>query len=267
MTTLPPTLMAQCRLDSPLGPLTAAATGRGLAGLWFDGQVHHPGPLAAPVHPDHPVLQATARALALYWAGQGDQVCLQAVVPGPLPQALPSPLQTASPPPLLAPMPAPSAPPQPAAQAGAAGNLHLQPALHPPLHLPLPLDLHGTDFQRAVWRALLAIAPGHTSSYRAIAQAVGRPAAVRAAGAAIGRNPVSVLVPCHRVLGARGALTGYAGGLPRKQALLAHEAALSASDTLAAPRAAGGGPGALPWPASPWSSSAPPTRTANPHPA
>jgi methylated-DNA-[protein]-cysteine S-methyltransferase len=84
----------------------------------------------------------------------------------------------------------------------------------------LPLDLHGTAFQRAVWQALCRIAPGQTCSYGDIAQAVGSPRAVRAVGAAVGRNPVSVIVPCHRVIGRDGSLTGYAGGLERKQALL-----------------------------------------------
>jgi methylated-DNA-[protein]-cysteine S-methyltransferase len=85
----------------------------------------------------------------------------------------------------------------------------------------LPLDLSaGTAFQQAVWRALLSIPCGHTASYGQIAQACGRASAVRAVGAAIGRNPVGIVVPCHRVLGAGGALTGYAGGLPRKSALL-----------------------------------------------
>ncbi|MEO8279322.1 MAG: methylated-DNA--[protein]-cysteine S-methyltransferase [Ideonella sp.] len=82
------------------------------------------------------------------------------------------------------------------------------------------LDLHGTPFQRAVWQALLSIGPGSTSSYGAIARAVGSPNAVRAVGAAVGKNPVSVIVPCHRVIGSGGALTGYAGGLDRKCALL-----------------------------------------------
>ena len=86
---------------------------------------------------------------------------------------------------------------------------------------PLALDWdQGTNFQRAVWRALLSIPSGQTRSYSELAHTVGKPAAVRAVGAAVGRNPWSVLVPCHRVLGARGALTGYAGGLPRKVALL-----------------------------------------------
>jgi methylated-DNA-[protein]-cysteine S-methyltransferase len=86
---------------------------------------------------------------------------------------------------------------------------------------PLALDWdQGTEFQRSVWRALLAIPSGQTRSYSELAQAMCKPAAVRAVGAAVGRNPWSVLVPCHRVLGAKGALTGYAGGLPRKVALL-----------------------------------------------
>ncbi|RCW70425.1 methylated-DNA--[protein]-cysteine S-methyltransferase [Pseudorhodoferax soli] len=94
-------------------------------------------------------------------------------------------------------------------------------------HFALPLDLSGgTAFQRAVWQALLAIAPGATCSYGALAHQLARPAAVRAVGAAVGRNPISVIVPCHRVLGHAGGLTGYAGGLPRKSALLQRESAL-----------------------------------------
>jgi methylated-DNA-[protein]-cysteine S-methyltransferase len=91
----------------------------------------------------------------------------------------------------------------------------------------LPLDLRaGTAFQQAVWQALLGIAQGQHSSYGAIAQRIGNPQAVRAVGAAVGRNPISVIVPCHRVLGASGALTGYAGGLERKTALLQLEGVL-----------------------------------------
>lgn len=85
----------------------------------------------------------------------------------------------------------------------------------------LPLDLSaGTDFQQAVWKALLALDWGQSGSYSQIAQTMGRPRAVRAVGAAVGRNPISLIVPCHRVLGSTGHLTGYAGGLWRKQALL-----------------------------------------------
>ena len=177
---------AQCRIDTPLGPMTAAATELGLAGLWFDGQSHHPGPLAAPTEPAQRWLQAAATALAAYFER------------GEWPQ-------------------------------------------------DLPLDLSaGTAFQQAVWRALLALPPGRTSTYGAIARQAGRPAAVRAAGAAVGRNPVSVLVPCHRVLGQGGALTGYAGGLDRKRALLAHEGALRAgTDAARAPAACGTDAGAV----------------------
>jgi methylated-DNA-[protein]-cysteine S-methyltransferase len=93
----------------------------------------------------------------------------------------------------------------------------------------LPLDLRaGTAFQQAVWQALLGIPSGQHCSYGTIAQRIGKPAAVRAVGAAVGRNPVSVIVPCHRVLGASGALTGYAGGLHRKTALLQLEGVLDA---------------------------------------
>ena len=158
-----PKLQAQARLATPMGEMTAAATATGLAGLWFDGQAHHPGPLAVPVDADHPVLKAAAAALAAYFNSAAE------------------PLQQVA------------------------------------------LDLHGTAFQQAVWRALLALPRGATSTYGQIAVAAGSPAAVRAAGAAIGRNPVSILVPCHRVLGRDGSLTGYAGGLHRKVALLRAE--------------------------------------------
>jgi methylated-DNA-[protein]-cysteine S-methyltransferase len=154
-----PTYVAQSRIDTPLGPLAAVATARGLAGLWFDAQSHHPGVLDAPRNDEHPWLQATARGLAAYWRGE-------------------------------------EAP------------------------FEVPLDLHGTAFQRAVWQALLRIGRGCTRTYGEIAALAGSPAAVRAAGAAIGRNPVSIIVPCHRVIGRDGSLTGYAGGLERKLALL-----------------------------------------------
>jgi methylated-DNA-[protein]-cysteine S-methyltransferase len=93
-----------------------------------------------------------------------------------------------------------------------------------PFQLP-PLDPAGTAFQREVWQALLAIEPGRPSTYGALAGRLGRASAARALGAAVGRNPISVLVPCHRVVGADGSLTGYAGGLERKQALLSLEGA------------------------------------------
>ena len=87
----------------------------------------------------------------------------------------------------------------------------------------LPLHPHGTSFQLEVWGALLAIPYGETTSYAAIAQRIGRPNAVRAVGAANGANPLSIIVPCHRVIGSDGDLTGYGGGLPAKRWLLAHE--------------------------------------------
>lgn len=163
----PQNLVAQARLESPLGPMTLAATARGLAGLWFDGQAHHPGRLDAPVDAQQTFIAQAHRELDRYW------------------------------------------------HAGARGGFKVQ------------LDVQGTTFQQAVWHALLAIPAGHTSTYAAVAAAAGSPSAVRAAGAAIGRNPVSIIVPCHRVLGGNGSLTGYAGGLQRKQALLELEGALS----------------------------------------
>lgn len=84
----------------------------------------------------------------------------------------------------------------------------------------LRLDFRGTDFQKAVWAALLTIPFGETRSYGEIARAIGRPGASRAVGAANGRNPISIVAPCHRVVGANGALTGFAGGLAAKRFLL-----------------------------------------------
>jgi methylated-DNA-[protein]-cysteine S-methyltransferase len=88
----------------------------------------------------------------------------------------------------------------------------------------LALSLHGTDFQRRVWSAVAAIPYGTTTTYSALAAALGMPSARRAVGAANGRNPLPVVVPCHRVVGASGALTGYGGGLDRKRALIELEA-------------------------------------------
>ena len=89
----------------------------------------------------------------------------------------------------------------------------------------LPLDFRGTPFQRSVWQALLTIPYGETRSYGAIARQIGRPSAVRAVGAANGRNPLSIIAPCHRVIGGGGALTGFAGGLAAKRLLLDLESA------------------------------------------
>jgi len=89
----------------------------------------------------------------------------------------------------------------------------------------LPLRPHGTEFQRRVWAGLVAIPYGRTTSYGALATELGNPTASRAVGLANGRNPIAVIIPCHRVIGADGSLTGYGGGLDRKRWLLGHEVA------------------------------------------
>ena len=105
----------------------------------------------------------------------------------------------------------------------------------------LPLDLHGTAFELAVWLQLATIPYGAVTSYGAIARRLGlAPGYARAVGAAVGRNPLSIIIPCHRVLGASGQLTGYAGGLPRKQALLELEAGAAAIQITQARQAASG---------------------------
>ena len=90
-------------------------------------------------------------------------------------------------------------------------------------HFSLPLDAAGTDFQRKVWQALCRVPFGTTCSYATIAGDINNVKAVRAVGAANGRNPIAIVVPCHRVIGANGTLTGYAGGLDKKAWLLKHE--------------------------------------------
>lgn len=91
----------------------------------------------------------------------------------------------------------------------------------------LPLDAQGTEFQQKVWRALLGVGYGSTCSYLDIARRLGDPRATRAVGAANGRNPISIVVPCHRVIGADGSLTGYGGGLEMKRHLLELEGVLT----------------------------------------
>ena len=91
-------------------------------------------------------------------------------------------------------------------------------------HFDLAVEPAGTTFQRGVWRALQKIPYGVTTNYGAVAQRIGKPSASRAVGAANGRNPISIVIPCHRVIGAGGDLTGYAGGMERKAALLRLEA-------------------------------------------
>ena len=100
----------------------------------------------------------------------------------------------------------------------------------------LPLGAEGTEFQRAVWRELSRLPYGTVASYGEIARRVGRPTGSRAVGAANGRNPIAIVVPCHRVIGADGTLTGYAGGLWRKEWLLAHEGVTGCAPTRSADR-------------------------------
>jgi len=94
----------------------------------------------------------------------------------------------------------------------------------------LPMAHNGTDFQHAVWTALTHIDYGHTRTYAEVAADIGRPSAVRAVAGAIGRNPLSIVVPCHRVIGANGQLTGFAGGIATKAALLAIEGTIIPHD-------------------------------------
>jgi methylated-DNA-[protein]-cysteine S-methyltransferase len=158
--------ITQTQFDCPLGRMIAAATSRGLAGVWFAGQRHLPETAGWPEQPQHPVLRRAVAQLEEYFAGSR-------------------------------------------------------------ITFDLPLDLQGgTPFQQSVWQALLAIPAGGTTSYGVLSQRIGQPAAVRAVGAAVGRNRLSIVVPCHRVLGADGSLTGYAGGLERKTALLQLEGVL-----------------------------------------
>lgn len=158
-------LVAQARIDTPLGPVTLAASPEGLVGLWFEGQKHHPGALDAPQEAAQTFIAQAIAELERYWRG------------------------------------------------GPHGRFEVR------------LAPQGTPFQQAVWRALRDIPAGHTTTYAAVAAHAGSPSAVRAAGAAIGRNPLSIIVPCHRVIGRDGSLTGYAGGLERKRALLQMEGA------------------------------------------
>ena len=97
----------------------------------------------------------------------------------------------------------------------------------------LPLRMIGTPFQKQVWEALLTIPYGTTISYAELARRIARPEAPRAVGAANGRNPIGIIVPCHRVIGANGTLTGYGGGLDRKEWLISHEANVLGSQTRA----------------------------------
>jgi len=158
------------------------------------------------------ILAATASGLAGLWFAEGQRYLPKALAP-----ALADPAQRTP--------PWPDAPDHPLLKQASAQLAEYFAGRRRQFELPLDLS-GGTAFQQSVWRALLAIAPGSTVSYSHISACIGKPGAVRAVGAAIGRNPVSLVVPCHRVLGASGALTGYAGGLDRKAALLRLEGAL-----------------------------------------
>jgi methylated-DNA-[protein]-cysteine S-methyltransferase len=109
--------------------------------------------------------------------------------------------------------------------AGAISRLRRYFGGEPGAFVGLEVELFGTKFQKAVWRQLRRIPAGQTRSYGEIAVAIGEPNAVRAVGAANGANPVAIVVPCHRVIGADGKLTGFGGGIPRKRWLLDHESA------------------------------------------
>jgi methylated-DNA-[protein]-cysteine S-methyltransferase len=152
--------------NGPMGTMIVAATDRGIAGVWFEGQKHLPEHASWPFDESDELLRQAIAQLDDYFAGRRAS-------------------------------------------------------------FDLPLDLQaGTPFQQSVWKALLAIPHGATTNYGALSREMGVPAAARAVGAAVGRNPVSIVVPCHRVLGSGGSLTGYAGGLERKSALLKLEGAI-----------------------------------------
>lgn len=149
-------------VESPLGRLTLVVDEHdALAGLYLDGQQHHPA-MSTLGEPDDSIAADAVAQLDEYFAGRRSGF-----------------------------------------------DLVLAPA--------------GTDFQVKVWRALTKIPPAKTESYGELAAELGQPTAARAVGAAIGLNPISIIVPCHRVVGTSGAMTGYAGGLERKQWLLGHE--------------------------------------------
>jgi methylated-DNA-[protein]-cysteine S-methyltransferase len=163
-------MICTCNIDTPLGPMTAAASDDQLIGLWFVGQKHYPAEAQTWVNQsNHPILVALRTWIAEYFRGK-------------------------------------------------AGRPELS------------LSPRGTAFQQAVWEILLRVPHGATITYgdiaRQLAAARGLPSmSAQAVGGAVGRNPISILIPCHRVVGADGSLTGYAGGMDKKQALLQLEGA------------------------------------------
>jgi len=150
--------------EGPQGSMLLVANDRGLAGVYFDRQKHHPKRQADwKKDPHHRVLRQAKRELAEYFAGK---------------------------------------------------RKRFEVALSP----------NGTPFQRSVWRAISTVGFGETITYGELARRAGHPGSARAAGAATGRNPIGIIVPCHRIVGSNGSLTGYAGGLAKKRALLELEA-------------------------------------------
>ena len=163
-------------IDSPIGPLTIAATARGVSGIYMENHAHPPAPEVLGERladaGEDPFIARAAEELGGYFDGKRTT-------------------------------------------------------------FDIPLDPSGTEFQKRVWALLAAIPFGHTRTYGELAAELGDPKLTRAVGTANGRNPVSIIVPCHRVIGADGSLTGYAGGLERKLFLLRLEGILpEAQDTL-----------------------------------
>ena len=155
------------RFESPQGGMLLVASDKGLEGVYFDRQKHHPEQAAHWVkNPRHKVLRQAKRELKEYFAGKRKR-------------------------------------------------------------FEVPLAAQGTTFQKAVWKTISTVAFGTTMSYGELARRAGFAGSARAAGAATGRNPIGIIVPCHRIMGSDGSLTGYAGGLERKRALLALEGVLA----------------------------------------
>ncbi len=202
----PPTERTHTVLDSPYGPLTLVAEGDRLVGLYMEAQRHRP-----------------------------DESAFGERVPAPAgPRGGDDPFAPAP----FAQTPGGEAPFDAAPFDAAARQLEEYFAGRR-THFDLPLTLHGTAFQQRVWAALREIPYGETWTYGELALHIGRPTASRAVGLANGKNPLGVIVPCHRVVGSDGGLTGYGGGLHRKQALLEHERALPGALPGTSPRVAG----------------------------
>jgi O-6-methylguanine DNA methyltransferase len=186
--------LSRATIETPLGPMLALASDAGLCALEFTGPKKRLSRLEARLKnhfPPHeivdaepPVIASTRAWLDRYFAGLN---------------------------------------PEPGTRNPLPGTLNSLPGTRYSLPDDPPLDMHGASFERRVWRALLKIPPGETRSYGGLAKALGNPGAARAVGMANGANPIAIIVPCHRVIGSTGSLTGYGGGLDRKTWLLDHE--------------------------------------------